>query len=289
MELTDFPAYLTEINLPLPQIGCYKRSMDNNETPFSISPNPNLLNLTPSLKAVLHKVRYTVDKRQGLTCILGDIGLGKSTVVRFLHGEYDAREDVTATLIPTPVFSSDFAMLKSICQDFGLPPKRSLSDQQEALMAFLIEQYTQKKNVVVFIDEAQKLDNKMLELIRAMLNLENHKHKLIQIVLAGQLELRDRLINNKNKALHSRIFAPSLLAPLTLEETVAMVEYRCKAYDIDNPFPPETIERIYEMSGGVPRSALKLCALSYAMLELTGGKIVAVELLEAASEEGALV
>lgn len=259
-----------------------------DNTPFSLSPNPNSLYITPSIKAVLHKVCYTIDKRQGLTCVLGDIGLGKSTVLRFLHADYDAREDVICTLIPTPVYASDFAMLKSICLDFGIPAKRSLHDQQQALQTFLIQQYAQAKNVVVFIDEAQKLDGKMLELIRAMLNLENNQHKLIQIVFAGQLELRDRLLQEKNRALYSRIFAPSLLATLTLEETVNMIEYRCKFADIENPFPPETIERIYTLSNGVPRNSLNLCALSYALLELAGEKKVSLELLEAAYSEGNL-
>lgn len=258
------------------------------DAPFSISPNPNSLYLTASLKAVLHKVKYTLDKRQGLTCILGDIGLGKSTVLRFIHAEYDAREDIVCTLIPTPVFSSDFAMLKSICLDFGISAKRSLYDQQQALQAFLVEQYQQSKNVIIFIDEAQKLDGKMLELIRAMLNLENYKHKLIQIVLSGQLELRDRLLQEKNKALYSRIVAPSILSSLTLDEITAMIDYRCKLAEIENPFPPETIEGIYGLTNGIPRNTLKLCALSYEMANLAGEKVVSVELLEAATAEGNL-
>ncbi len=86
--------------------------------PFSISPNPFLLYLTPALQVTLEKVRFVVDSRQGLTAILGDVGLGKSTVIRYLFNEYDAREDVAATLIPSPNFPSEFAFLKKICADF---------------------------------------------------------------------------------------------------------------------------------------------------------------------------
>lgn len=259
-----------------------------DDTPFSLSPNPNCLYLTAGLRAVTHKVRFTIDKRQGLTCILGDIGLGKSTILRFLHSEYDAKEEVLCTFIPTPVFSSDFAMLKNICSDFGLAAKRSLYDQQQAFMDFLIEQYKDGKNVVVFIDEAQKLDSKALELIRAMLNLENYRHKLVQVIFAGQLELRDRLLQDKNKALYSRIFAPSLLDPLTLEETIGMIEHRCKFAEIENPFPRLTIERLYEMTGGVPRESLKICALSYELINIAGLKTVTVEMLEEAVKEASI-
>ena len=70
--------------------------------PFSISPNPSFLFLTPSLKATLHKTRYVIDERQGLTAILGDVGLGKSSIVRLLYAEYESREDTEAAMIPTP-------------------------------------------------------------------------------------------------------------------------------------------------------------------------------------------
>lgn len=260
-----------------------------DDTPFSISPNPNALYITPLLRSALIKARFTIDKRQGLTCILGDNGLGKSSVLRFLFSEYDAKDKVTATLIPTPSFNSEFAMLKSVCQDFDLPPKRSLVAQQEDLQAFLVEQYKEGYNVLLFIDEAQRLNNKMLEIIRTMLNYETHQHKLIQIILAGQLELRDRLLSDANKAIKSRIIAASLLAPMTPAEISAMIEHRCKLAEIPNPFTSQTLERLYELTAGVPREALKYCALAYQMMLMAGERKVSVELLESAYDEGVLV
>src|SRR5215207_9667492 len=207
------------------------------DTPLSISRNPNSLYVTPSLRAVIAKARFTIDKRQGLTCAaLGDVGLGKSTVLRYLYGEYAAKEDVVTTLIPTPKFPTLFGMLKYICSDYEIEPKRSFVAQQDALQEFLLQQYQAGKNVVLFIDEAQLLDNQQLELIRGFLNFETHEHKLIQIVLAGQLELRDKLNTDKNKALYSRISTYSMLDPLTPEETKAMVLHRCQYAGIANPF-----------------------------------------------------
>ncbi len=262
--------------------------MSSDDTPFSVSPNPNSLYLTPLLKSTLIKSRFTIDKRQGLTCILGDNGLGKSTVMRFLYAEYGAKEKIVTTLIPTPAFNSDFAMLKSICQDFDLPPKRSLVAQQEEFQAYLLETYQAGKNVVLFVDEAQRLTNKMLELVRSILNFETHTHKLVQIVLAGQLELRDRLLSDANKAIASRIIAASLLAALSPDETATMIEHRCRFAEILNPFPAQTVERLYEITGGVPREILKLCALAYEMMQMSGEREVSVDLLESAYDEGAL-
>lgn len=260
--------------------------MDNNSyTPFSISPNPNSLYLTDSLRAVQHKCRFTVDKRQGLTCVLGDIGLGKSTILRFLHADYSSREDTVTTLIPTPAFPSPFAMLKSICMDFKLEPERSFQKQQESLESFLQDKFVEGKNVVIFIDEAQNVNNKQLELIRSLLNYETNTQKLIQIVLSGQLELKDRLSDKRNKAVASRVSTYSILSPLTPTETFEMIAHRCKFEAIENPFTPKAVEKIYEVSGGVPRSILKLCAFAYHVKELEGLDLISPEFVEMSEPE----
>jgi general secretion pathway protein A len=259
--------------------------INNSFTPFSISPNPNSLYLTDSLRAVVHKSRFTIDKRQGLTCVLGDIGLGKSTILRFLYGEYSAREDTVTTLIPTPSFPSPFAMLKSIAMDFKLEPERSFQKQQDALQSFLVETYAADKNVVIFIDEAQNVNNKQLELVRSLLNYETNTQKLVQIVLSGQLELKDRLANERNRAVASRVSTYSILSPLTFDETREMIMHRCRFENIENPFTPEAIERIYKVSGGVPRSVLKICAFAYHIKEMENLFEITPEFIEMSQPE----
>jgi len=227
---------------------------------FSLVSDPRTLYLTNALKDCIRRVDYTITKRQGATAILGAIGLGKTSVLRLIHWKYVDDPIYIVGMIPIPNFSSDFAMLKQICNEFDVPPKRSLYDQQNALSDWLVERYKENKNVVVFIDEAQKLNQKELELIRVFLNFESYDDKLIQVVLVGQLELEATLTEKKNQALHSRIFAPSILAPLTLEETVAMIEHRCRIEEIENPFTTEQIEYVYQKSSGVPREIIKQCS-----------------------------
>lgn len=259
-----------------------------SDTPFSISPNPLTLYLTASLEAVLFKVRFTVDKRQGLTCILGDVGLGKSTVVRYLHAEYDAREDVISMFVPTPSYTSEFAMMQSLCAEVGLPARRSILAQQADFQEWLVMQYSNNFNVVLFIDEAQRLTSKMLEVVRALLNYETSEHKLIQIVLAGQLELRDRLRSEKQKALFSRLIAPSVLSPLTLADMTAMLEYRAKRAKIKLPFSDPALERLYLVTDGVPRSVLRLAGFAYEMMTKFSFSEVDGELIDQASQEVSL-
>lgn len=253
--------------------------------PFSISPNPLLLYLTPALQITVEKVRFVLDSRQGLTAILGDVGLGKSTVVRYLFNEYDSRDDVAATMIASPSFPSPFAFLKKICADFGVPAKRSFTAQEEALKTFLLELYTADKLCVVFVDEAQRLPGPQLELVRTLLNFETDDTKLVQIVLAGQLELRQKLMDPTKKAIRSRIFAPSHLAALSLSETEDMLKFRCEKAEVPVPFTPDAYQMIYTLTGGVPRDILKVAAVAY---RFAGGEKIDPELCEDAAKEALL-
>jgi type II secretory pathway predicted ATPase ExeA len=215
---------------------------------------------------------------------LGDVGLGKSSIIRYLFNEYDAREDSAATLIPSPNFPSEFAFLKKICADFGLPARRSMGDQENELRNFLISLYAEDKVCVVFIDEAQRLPGRQLELVRTLLNFETDETKLIQVVLSAQLELRTKLMDASKKALRSRIFAPSMLAPLSLNETEEMVEFRCKQAGVRNTFTKAAIESLYTLTGGVPRELLKVAAVAWKFSESDGHKITPELIAEAAGE-----
>jgi general secretion pathway protein A len=250
--------------------------------PFSISPNPNLLYLTPALRVTLEKVRFVLDSRQGLTAILGDVGLGKSTVLRYLFNEYDSREDAAATMIASPNFPSEFGFLKKICADFELPARRSMVDQENELRNFLLGLYAQDKIAVVFVDEAQRLPGRQLELIRTLLNFETDETKLIQVVLSAQLELKIKLMDSSKKALRSRIFAPSMLAALSLNETREMVEFRCQQARVKNPFTDKALEELYTLTSGNPRDILKVAAVAWRFAG--GGQIAPSDVKEALGE-----
>ena len=268
---------------------CYFNGiMAKSFTPFSTSPNPNSLYLTDSLRGVVTKTRYVIDSRQGLTTLIGDIGFGKSTILRFLYSEYSSLEDCNAILITMPNFPSPFSMLKSICEDFEIESARSMQTQQKKFQQFLVTQYAAEKNVVIFIDEAQDLNNKQLDLLRAILNFETNTEKLVQIVLAGQIEL-DGILNRKvNKPLKSRIITRSNLTPLDFDETKEMISKRCDYAAIENPFTDEVLKAIHAASLGVPRAILKVCGFLYKMKEIGNMKSIPLELVSSAMNEVAL-
>ena len=239
------------------------------EDAFSISPNPTLMVATPSIRGVLFKIRYCIKAKQGLSLIVGDFGLGKSTLLRALHSEVAGRPDTMTTLLPTAKFPTALSFLKKICDDLGVARRKAGLDQQAELTQFLVDKAQEGVTVVIFIDEAQLMDSEQLEMIRTLLNNETHTHKLVQFVLAGQLSLVKRLKGPKLRALKSRIVAPCSVNPLNLEEASEMIRLRCETWNLPNPFPPPIFERMYQLTDGVPRLLLRLCALTMAMAEST--------------------
>jgi general secretion pathway protein A len=234
------------------------------KTPFVISPSPTLLYLTPSFKKALHMITSTLDNRQGVSCIIGDIGMGKSSLLRFLHSEYLSRDEAVAVLIPGGGFKRPFGVLKRICNELGIVSCRSTMDYQMALEKYLIELNTEGKYVAVFLDEAEGLDTYMLDLIRSLLNFEkSDTGKLIQFVLAGALDLHDRLQRKRNRALRSRVLYMNFLEPLSLEESIGMLEFRCDRLGVPNPFNRAALERIHKLAMGVPRSILSVASVAY--------------------------
>lgn len=255
------------------------------QNPFSISPDPTKLFLTASLKTVLAKVSYVIEERQGLTFIEGDVGVGKSTILRYLWQSYSSQENAVAIFIPTPLYISTFAFLKDICAEFNLPVRASMQKQLAEFNRFLLEQYTENKTVVIFIDEGQIIKGSHLELIRTLLNFETNTAKLVQIVIAAQLEMRRKLADKSKRAIRSRIVAGSTLSALSLEETEQMIQFRCEQTDIKNPFTSDALQAIYRKTNGIAREILKTCGVGLKMMQIAGLKTIDASMIDTIHSE----
>lgn len=256
--------------------------------PFSISPNPHFLFQTQNVKAILYQARSTIEKRQGLVTLLSPVGCGKTTILRYLWGELDANGDTTTCFIPTPNFPSVFAMVKTIAQTFKLEPERSLQAQLDSLHEFLAKEYYEGRNVCLLIDEGQILKDPFLEMLRSFLNFESNYAKLVQLVIAGQLEMWDRFKSKKNEPLRSRIHSYSMVNPLTDIEIAQMIQFRCDKVDFANPFTQKSVERIYELTKGVPRHVIKVCGKAIDYMKLSEEASVTREMIDAAAEDSAV-
>lgn len=259
-------------------------SMGLIEAPFSLSPDPRFFFLSSQHKTALAKIRYTAEQRQGLSVVYGDVGVGKTTIARRIYQAYIDNPGIEAAYLPMPIFPSEFQFLKAICSEFGLPPKRSKYAQIELLNAHLISVWKQGKNAVLIIDEAQSLVGKQFELIRQLLNFESNSQKLIQIIMIGQNELRNKL--RLKKPLRSRIATRSTIEPLDLQDTRDMINFRVMvAGRQDALFTDEAIQDIYDYSHGMPRDVCVLGLNVLPLALLANVSVIDADLIHQALEE----
>ena len=177
------------------------------KAPFGITPDPDFLYLSPSHKEALASIVYAIEQRKGFVAVLGEVGLGKTTILRYYLARHDARRLTTAYVFnPNVTFK---ALLDTIYQELGIADKPDdVFGMVKRLHQVVIEEYHQGRNVVLIVDEAQNMPIETLEQLRVLSNLEAATDKLLQIVLVGQPEFADRLDLRELRQLKQRISRP---------------------------------------------------------------------------------
>ena len=228
--------------------------------PFHTTPDPNFLYLSPTHKEALGAIIYGIEQRKGFIAITGEVGVGKTTIIR-AYLERPATRKQKTIYIFNPVVSFQ-ALLSTIFRSLEVEPKHH--DQPEMvnqLHEILIEEYRSNSTVVLVIDEAQNMPVETLENLRMLSNLETVADKLIQIVLIGQPELNTLLDDPKLKALKQRIALRSTICPLTPKESQAYIEHRVNlASHTGHPlFTSDAMKLLAQKSQGIPRRLNILC------------------------------
>jgi len=225
-----------------------------NEKPFNMTPDPRFIFLSESHREAIAHLVYGIDNRTGFIELTGEVGAGKTTVLRALLGQLDPERYRTA-LIFNPCLSAP-DLLRAINREFHIPAEgMSQPAHLENLNRFLIEQNEQGRIVVLVIDEAQNLQPEVLEQIRLISNLETDREKLLQIVLAGQPELGKLLARKELRQLDQRIVVRYHLRPMTFHDTRMYIQHRLNVAGGRGgiSFTREAARRIYRYAGGLPR------------------------------------
>ncbi len=228
------------------------------EAPFSITADGTLFFRSQSHDKALSYVTYGIKEKKGLILLTGEVGTGKTTLCKVLLKKLS--EEIKTSVILNPYFSPS-QLLRAIIEDFGLSIKKhSKLDMVYALNDFLIETASAGANAVLIIDESQNLSMRQLEQIRLLSNLETEKEKLLQIVLVGQPELRDKLNHPNLRQIKQRISVNYHIRPLQRDEIKKYVNFRLKITQALNiKFADNTFDLIYEFSKGIPRLINVLC------------------------------
>ena len=230
------------------------------ESPFSITPNPRFLFMSAPHREALAHLIYAVKSRAGFVELTGEVGTGKTTLLRSFLQRLDAEGHRTA-LIFNPCLSS-LELLMSINREFGLVRESgSRMELLQALNVFLLEQKAAGRRVVLVMDEAQNLSPEVLEQIRLISNLETETDKLIQIILCGQPELLSVLAKEELRQLNQRITVRYHLRPMGFESTRRYIEHRMELAGRYRAaqFSKSALKRIFRFSGGVPRLVNIVC------------------------------
>ena len=225
-----------------------------NEKPFTITPNPNFIYLSGIHREAFAHLLYGIDSHAGFIALTGEVGTGKTTVLRTLLSQLSP-EKYSSALIFNPCLSRG-QLLANICEEFGVKPsKKTGFAYLESLNRYLLEQNSSGRTVVLVIDEAQNLKPEVLEQIRLISNLETMQDKLIQIILAGQPELEDILSRHDLRQLNQRITVRCRLAPMDLNDTGDYINHRLKVSGSRIPglFTTGAVKKIYRFSRGIPR------------------------------------
>jgi putative secretion ATPase (PEP-CTERM system associated) len=237
----------------------YERFYNLRERPFALSPDPEYLYLSRVHSEALDSIRYGIESRAGFIVVTGEIGAGKTTLLQTLLQRLDSRT-VVARIVNTMLEPRE--LLEAIALDFGL---NDTSKSKPALLRdlgnFLVQQRADGRRPLLVIDEAQNLSAQALEEVRLLSNLETEKSKLLQILLAGQPNLRDKIASPELEQFRQRVAVSYHLLPLDAQETVAYINFRLEHAALGEPprFAPEAADLIYQVSGGVPRIINVVC------------------------------
>ena len=226
-----------------------------SEKPFAITPDPRYLYLSERHAEALAHLLYGINESGGFIQLTGEVGTGKTTVVRTLLSRIPHHADVAVILNPrvTPV-----EFLLTICEELGLAvadaDRESVKQMVDALNRRLLGAHAEGRRVIVLVDEAQNLSIDVLEQVRLLTNLETPTQKLLQIILIGQPELRELLDRTELRQLAQRITGRYHLMPLSREETKGYVRHRLRvAGATEDIFTPSALDELHRLSGGIPR------------------------------------
>ena len=226
-----------------------------NEKPFSITPDPRYLFLSERHAEALAHLVYGIGEAGGFIQLTGEVGTGKTTVIRSLLAQTPKNTDVALILNPR-ISAPEF--LLTLCEELGIgvpdSAEGSVKELVDILNRYLLRAHAEGRRIVLIVDEAQNLAPEVLEQVRLLTNLETETQKLLQIILIGQPELRELLGRVQLRQLAQRITGRFHLDPLSRSESVAYVRHRLRvAGATQDVFTPAALRALHQVSGGVPR------------------------------------
>jgi general secretion pathway protein A len=244
----------------------YRYFFGINDFPFGACPDPRFLYKLPHVQEALACLQYGIASRKGFVVMTGEVGTGKTTLLKTVLSSFTDRRISTAFVFNPRLDVLDF--LEFVLADFGIPPSprskpgmpQTKSGMLMQLNRWLIDRFRNGELCAIVVDEAQNLSWELLEEIRLLTNLETSSEKLVQIILSGQPELEEKLRDPSVRQLRQRISLWCRTRPLTNEETKAYIAKRLRIAGATQPvITPEAVDLVHHYSQGIPRLINLIC------------------------------
>lgn len=264
----------------------YETHFGLSGSPFSLNPDPDFYFQSKGHGHAMSYLRFGVHQGEGFVVVTGDIGAGKTTLVRTLLAELDPAKIVSAQIVSTQLDAGD--LLRSVAISFGIAIKQlTKAELIASIEAFLTLLVTQGRRALLIIDEAQNLHLQAIEELRMLSNFQLGNHALLQSFLVGQPELRDLLTSKPMEQFRQRVIASCHLGPMDGGETQRYVEHRLRKVGwTDRPrFEPEAFARIHALTAGVPRRVNLLCSRILLSAYLSGDDLIRASVVDAVADE----
>jgi general secretion pathway protein A len=257
----------------------YFKVLGLDKEPFSTSPDPEFFYQSRSHKKALANILIEIRLKRGLSVVLGDIGTGKTTLSRKLLQLLKTRKNIDSYIILDPTYDSEYLFLLSLAKTFGIEikePQPNVLQIKEAIESFVFQKSINENRIVVLlIDEAQKINQHSLEVLRILLNYETNKFKLLQLIILGQMELLPLLKESRN--LIDRVSLKCKLDPLKRDETEQLIKFRLRQAGYqgrEDLFSDQAISQIYKYTQGYPRKISMFCHKALKLLVMDNKSIV---------------
>jgi len=228
--------------------------------PFQLNPDPTFYFGSKQHRRATAYLEYGLHQNEGFIVVTGEVGAGKTTIVRALLNKLDSAKVVAAQLVSTQLDAED--TLRMVAAAFGVPTRNfGKSDVLLALEAFLVDVTRQGKRCLLIVDEAQNLTPRAVEELRMLSNFQFETHALLQSFLIGQPEFRGIMQSPHMQQLRQRVIAACHIGPMDLAETQAYIEHRLKCAGFTGAplLDGQAYEAIFKASGGVPRRINSIC------------------------------
>ena len=267
----------------------YYKLLDLKREPFSTSPDPQFFFYSREHRECMNRLEIALRLRRGLSVILGDVGIGKTSVSRILIQKFaKEKSNFVIRLILDPTFKSEYEFIKNLTTSFGIETSaRSSFEHKNELQKYLLKKgVKESKIVILLIDEGQKLTPTYIEILRTLLNYETNEYKLLQLVIFAQPEFTQKMRRQPNFL--DRVSMGYVINPLNEEDTKGLINYRLKMAGMNSEkvlFTDKALKQIYIQTQGFPRKITALCHDSLIAMLRNNKKIVDEKIVLSLSQE----